>query len=165
MGGQFGRRKTLLSAVAAIGVICLAATVFVVFRGEPARNIKDDCCVVKDLVAHWSQELGAAQQKLAAGTNGREDTLAVADKEAELADEIRASVGDVVSADIARDLDRWATGADQMAQSRREEINNPDPDVTAPPPRSYTEGSIAAQQATAGLVKACPSALPPMTNT
>lgn len=158
---QVQRSRTwIVTAACVIVVACVVAAVLVVSGSDSEPNAKDDCDVVTELLTQWRDEIGAAVQKLAAGTSGRDDTLALADKEAELAEKIRASTSEVESAEITRDLDQWATGADQLAQVHRDQITNPSPDVTAPPPAGYIQGSVAVNEATSSLVVACPSARP-----
>lgn len=152
-------RGFVLSVLGAAVAICVVAAVAVlVGKGEPSAG--DDCGVVAGLVDQWRDETGAAMEKLADSDDGQRDTLALADKEAELAERIRAAGEDVSSPDIARELGRWATGADQLAQTHRDQVSRRNSNITAPPPPSFIQGSVAVNEATNNLVLACPSAGP-----
>lgn len=153
-------RGFVLSVLGAAVAICVVAAVAVWVGNDSDSKAGDDCGVVTELVNQWRDETGAAMEKLANSDDGERDTLALADKEGELAERIRAASEDVTSADIARELDRWATGADQLAQTHRDQVSRSTPDITAPPPPSFIEGSLAVNEATNNLVLACPSAGP-----
>jgi hypothetical protein len=151
-------RPAIWATIAVGTTIVVAVVVVVLLRGNDEPGALSDCGVVGDLVTQWTDSVVAAQQTLATSTNSGDDTLALADSEAEMADEIRASTGKVDSPDIAGALEQWAAGAEKLARSHRDQINAPNPDVTAPPPPGYIEGSVAVQEATANLLKACPAA-------
>jgi hypothetical protein len=153
-------RGFVLSVLGVVATICVVAAVAVLVGDDGKTNTGDDCAIVAELVDRWRDETGAALEKLANSNDGRGDTLALANKESELAERIRATSDEVTSTDIARELDRWATGADQLAQVHRDQIYRPNPDITAPPPPSFIQGSVAVNEATNNLVLACPSAGP-----
>ncbi|MDF2826252.1 MAG: hypothetical protein K0R68_3660 [Mycobacterium sp.] len=153
-----GRKRTIVASVATAIFVCLIAVAFFLMRADDETGKATDCQTVDELFAEWNDTVGAAERKLTDSGSGREDTLALAAAEADMASKIRKSGEGVQSPDIAELLDEWATGADQIAQGREEQINDPDRDVTAPAPRGYVEGSIAAQTATSNLVTHCPAA-------
>jgi hypothetical protein len=144
--------------IAAALIVCVVVAAFVVLRRDDAPKASNDCDVVGQLVSQWKSTVGAAQTKLATSDNTHDDTLALADSEANAATKIRVAAKTISSSTIASELGQWAGGADQLAKSRRDEISHPNPDVTAPPPPDYVQGSEAVQEATAQLIQACPSA-------
>ena len=154
------RKPALLAAAIPVFVVVVGTAVVFGMRGHDESNSASDCDVVSALLTEWTDTLAAAQQELVNSEDGHEGALALADTEAELAGRIRAAKEDVESPDIAEDLERWATGAERGAQGRRDQTNDPNLDVTAPPPRDYVEGAIAVQKATSSLV-ACPGARQP----
>lgn len=157
------RKPAIWAAAIAMAVVVIGTVAFFGMRGHGESNSTTDCDVVSALFIEWTDTLAAAQQELVNSNDGHEGTLALADAEAELAGRIRAAKEDIESPDIAEDLERWAAGAELGAQGRRDEIDNANPDITAPPPRNYVEGAMAVQTATSGLVVKCPSARPPDT--
>ncbi|WP_157517027.1 hypothetical protein [Mycobacterium sp. MS1601] len=157
-------RTTVVWVAAAVTVVVVAvAAVLIVMRGDDSEPTTD-CGVVSSLFAQWNDTVGTAEAAIASGEEGREGTLDLADAESSMATAIRDSQGDVDSTDITGYLDQWASGAEQIAQSRRDQVNNPDRSVTDPAPRGYVEGSLSTQTAIAGLVSACPEARPPSNN-
>lgn len=105
-------------------------------------------------------EADANDAALVARAAAKADALALADAERAGATTIRAAIPRVGSTGIAAELTSWADGAEQLATSRRDGIEHPNPDVTAPPPAGYLQGSTKVQSATAELFKVCPSARP-----
>ncbi|WP_147289412.1 hypothetical protein [Mycolicibacterium tokaiense] len=141
-------------------VVVAVAAVLIVMRGDDSEPTTD-CGVVSSVFAQWNDTVGAAEAAITSGEGGREGTLDLADAESSMASAIREAEGDVDSADIAGYLDQWASGAEQIAQSRRDQVNDPNRSVTDPAPRGYVEGSLSTQTAIASLVSACPEARQP----
>jgi hypothetical protein len=154
-------RTTVVWVAAAVTVVVVAvAAVLIVMRGDDSEPTTD-CGVVSSLFAQWKDSVGAAETAITSGTEGQEGTLALADAESSMAATIRESQRDVDSADIAGYLDQWASGAEQVAQSRRDQVNGPNRSVTDPAPRGYAEGALSTQTAIASLVAVCPEARQP----
>ncbi|STZ61623.1 Uncharacterised protein [Mycolicibacterium tokaiense] len=147
-------------AAAVTVVVVAVAAVLIVMRGDDSEPTTD-CGVVSSVFAQWNDTVGAAEAAITSGEGGREGTLDLADAESSMASAIREAEGDVDSADIAGYLDQWASGAEQIAQSRRDQVNDPNRSVTDPAPRGYVEGSLSTQTAIASLVSACPEARQP----
>lgn len=111
----------------------VAAVALLVMRSDDSTDTAD-CAIVGTLFIEWNDTVGGAE---AAIKSGREGTLALAD--AGMATRTRASHGDVDSPGIAGDLERWASGAEQIAQSRRNQVNDLNRSITDPAPRRYAE--------------------------
>jgi hypothetical protein len=154
------RTTGLWVAAAVIVAVAVAAAALLVMRSDDSTNAAD-CAIVGALFTEWNDTVGGAEAAIKSGKGGREGTLALADAESGMATHIRASHGDVDSPAIAGDLERWASGAEQIAQSRRDQVNDPNRNITDPAPRGYAEGSLSTQTAIASLVKACPEARQP----
>lgn len=153
-------RTPALWIAAAVVVVVVVAVTLVVMRGDDSEATTD-CGVVSSLFAQWNDTVGTAEAAITSGKEGREGTLDLADAESSMATTIRESQGDVDSTDIAGYLDQWASGAEQIAQSRRDQVNDPNRSITDPAPRGYVEGSLSTQTAIASLVEACPEARQP----
>jgi hypothetical protein len=155
-----GSRPALWVVMAIVLLVSIASVTFFTLGNRRTAQPSNDCAVVTDLVRQWTTSVGTAQTKLATSDNGHDDTLALADSEADAAIKIRAAAKGVQSEKIVDDLNQWASGAEQLAKSRRDETAHPNPAVTAPPPADYIQGSEAIQTATSDLLKVCPSAHP-----
>lgn len=157
------RTTGLWIATAVIVAVVVAAIALLVMRSDDSTDAAD-CDIVSALFAEWNDTVGGAETAIKSGKGGRDGALALADAESDMATRIRASHGDVDSPAMAGDLERWASGAEQIAQSRRDQVNNPNRSITDPAPRGYAEGSLSTQTAIASLVEACPEARQPNTN-
>ncbi|OBA57330.1 hypothetical protein A5647_24265 [Mycobacterium sp. 1100029.7] len=134
-------------------IACGATAVWVLLRPRDSHN---DCVAVEQLGRQWiamSHSITALQD----GAGERDDLMAIADKEASMAQRIRAAAGSVSDPAVKEQLGKWADATALLANSQRDSAHRPSQST---PPHSedadYYRAAVMTREATAALLQTCP---------
>lgn len=110
---RFGRRW-LWIALAVVVVVAVGGLAQWAIAGSRSAA-SADCAVVEDVARQWNTNAATVRDTLLNGGGRPEDYRAVADRQQQMADNLRVAVDSVDAPDIKNDLRRWADGASELA--------------------------------------------------
>ena len=153
-------RKQLLRVLPAVVLIAcgVAATVWVVQHKASAAALRNDCGVVEDLGRQWLAMVGSVNTALESGPGNPSDLVAVANRESQMSDKLRAAADSISTPSVKNDVSKWADGAALTAQIQRDSVNRPLQQQPSPNEDADSQRSaVMVYQATSDLRRACPN--------